>query len=164
MVQMNQTLLIAILSPILVTFGGLLTWFFKSRKDSLLAIEERAREKRLKTYEIIIEPMIAIFSANGNKNLETKATRQILSLEYKKASFNLVTFGSDEMVRTFNKMMQYFYLYNPENDPDFTSNTMKVFCDFLLAIRKDLNDPNTTLKRRETIEFLIKDLHILNFD
>lgn len=41
---------------------------------------------------------------------------------------------------------------------------MKVFCDFLLAIRRDLNDPNTKLKRSETLEFLVKGINSLELD
>ncbi|MEQ9285920.1 MAG: hypothetical protein RIG77_03365 [Cyclobacteriaceae bacterium] len=118
---MNQTILLAILSPILVTTGGLITWFMKSRKDSLLAIEERAKEKRLKTYEIITEPLIMMLGSRGSTKTEQKASTMILSIEYKKAGFNLITFGSDEMVRTYNKMMQHFYQNTLDTDPNFTA-------------------------------------------
>lgn len=105
-----------------------------------------------------------ILGSRGNHKIEQKATTIILSIEYKKAGFNLITFGSDDLVRTYNKMMQHFYQETSETDPNFTTNTMRVFCDFLLAVRRDLNDPNTKLKRSETLGFLVKGIDSLALD
>lgn len=161
---MNEAFLLAALSPILITIGGIISWFMKSRLEGLREIEARAIEKRIKTYETIIEPFILMLNSRGNKKDETRASTLIVSLEYKKAAFNLVTFGSDQMVRAFNKMMQHFYKNNQENDSNFANNTMRHLCDFLLTIRKDLYNPKTKLKRSEAIQWLIKDYETFKID
>ena len=44
-------LIIGLGSPILLGIGGLISWFLKTRKEELQAIEERALEKRIETIE-----------------------------------------------------------------------------------------------------------------
>jgi hypothetical protein len=94
--------------------------------------------------------------------LKDKEIQKITTLEYKKAAFNLTTFGSDEVVKSFNKLMQSFYHVKVdqfENKDDFGVLMLKVFSDFLLSIRKDLYSKNTKLKRSEVVEFMITDIN-----
>lgn len=142
-------------APILVIIGGLITWFFKSKKEDLQAIEERAREKRIETYNELLNPFIIMFANNTNKIIKDKAISQIGSVEYRKASFNLMTFGSDEMVNAYNNMMQSFFKNESENNPKLT---MQKFAGFLLSIRKDVYDKNTKLKDWDMLKFMITDL------
>lgn len=145
-------------APILVIIGGLITWFFKSKREELQAIEERAREKRIETYNELLHPFIVMFSNKTNKIIKDKAIAQIGSVEYRKASFNLMTFGSDEMVNAYNNMMQSFYKNESENNPKLT---MQKFAGFLLSIRKDVYDKNTKLKDWDMLKFMITDIEKL---
>ena len=56
---MNQTLLIAILSPILITIGGIVSWILKSKKEEVLNAESKSREFKIETYKKLLEPFIA---------------------------------------------------------------------------------------------------------
>jgi len=150
------TVITALGAPLLVFVGGLISWFLKNRKEELKAIEERALEKRIETYNKILNPFIVLFSATkkDDQKMKQKALDEILSVEYRKAGFNLITFGSDEMVISYNKMMQGFY-----NKPsDDTANTMKNFANFVLSIRKDVYDKNTKLKEWDMLKFMITDI------
>lgn len=149
------TLISTLIAPILVIIGGLITWFFKSKKEELQAIEERALEKRIETYNELLHPLIVMFSNKTNQKIKDKAIAQIGSVEYRKASFNLITFGSDEMVNTYNEMMQSFYKNESENDP---KKTMKKFAGFLLSVRKDVYNKNTKLKDWDMLKFMITDI------
>jgi hypothetical protein len=151
---MTDTVLIAILSPILITVGGLITWFLKSRKESLLLIEERSREKRMNTYKEILDPFIILITHTASKNEKEKATNTISSSNYKKAAFDLITFGSDETVRCYNSMMQY--VFNAQNND--TVELLRLFTDLILNIRKDLYSKKTKLKRSEVLEFTLTDI------
>lgn len=158
---MDNGILIAIISPILLTIGGLLTWVLKSKREELLTQEEKSREFRIKTYETLLEPYIAIFTFNLPEQKKEKEIQKITNLEYKKAAFNLTTFGSDEVVKAFNKLMQSFYHKKAddfENKNDWGIIMLTVFSDFLLAIRRDLYTKNTKLKRSQLIEFMITDI------
>lgn len=128
------TIIAALRAPLLVFIGGLVSWFLKTRKEDLQAIEERALERRIETYNTILYPLIVMFASKSNQKLKDKAIAEIGSVEYRRASFNLITFGSDDMVNAYNNMMQSFY----KGDVDDAKSKMKKFAVFLLSIRKDL--------------------------
>jgi hypothetical protein len=158
---MDNGLIIAIISPILLTIGGLVTWILKSKREELLTQEEKSREFKIKTYETLLEPYIAIFTFALPDTKKEKEVQKITSLEYKKAAFNLTSFGSDEVIIAFNKLMQSFYHKKAEDyqdKSDWGIIMLTVFSDFLLAIRKDLYTKNTKLKRSQLVEFMITDI------
>ena len=149
------TLIIGLGSPLLVFLGGLITWFIKTRSEELKAIEERAIEKRIEIYTIILDPLIVLLSKNTDKKIKESSIKKINSVEYKKASFNLITYGSDDLVISYNEMMQGFYKYESNKNP---KETMKRFALFILAIRKDIYNKNTKLKEWDMLKFLITDI------
>lgn len=148
-------LIVGLGAPILVAIGGLISWFLKSRKEELQAIEERALEKRIQTYNQILHPIIVLFSTGADKKLKDEAIKEIGSIEYRKAGFNLITFGSDEMVNNYNDMMQSFFKNEAEKDP---KKIMKKFSKFILSIRKDVYNKNTKLKDWDMLKFMITDI------
>ena len=151
---MSETVILAILSPILLTVGGIITWFFKSRTESLQLVEERSREKRMETYREILDPIIVLITPTASKVDKDKATSLLSSIKYKKAAFDLITFGSDETVRCYNSMMQY--LYNDQKKDNI--QLLKIFAGLILNIRRDLYSKTTRLRRSEVLEFTITDI------
>lgn len=156
---MNETnifaLITALAAPLLVFIGGLVSWFLKNRKEELKAIEERALEKRIETYNKILNPFITLFAAKDDQKLKDKALNEIISVEYRKAGFNLITFGSDEMVNSYNNMMQGFYKNESNVNPN---ETMRKFANFLLSVRKDVYNKETKLKEWDMLKFMITDI------
>ena len=149
------TLITALGAPTLIIVGGLITWILKSKKEELQAIEERALERRIETYNLILDPIIVMFSNLGNQKALDKAGVHIKSVEYKKAAFSLIAFGSDEMVNAYNNMMQGFYKNESGSNPKII---MEKFSIFLLSIRKDVYNKNTKLKNWDMLKFLITDI------
>ncbi len=88
----------------------------------------------------------------------------IFSKERKEGVFDLTTFGSDEAIRIFNKIMQTFFHSknykdeNGENTPEYGNRLIALISEFLLQIRKDLYSKKTKLKRSEMLEFMITDM------
>ncbi len=142
-------------APVLVIIGGLVSWFLKSRKEELQAIEERALERRIETYNQILHPIIVLFSSGASQKEKDKASTYITTVEYRKAAFNLITFGSDEMVNSYNDMMQSFYKNEAETAPELT---LKKFAAVILSIRKDVYNKNTTLEDWDMLKFMITDI------
>jgi hypothetical protein len=143
---------------LLVTIGGLITWFLKSRKEELQAIEERALERRIEIYNKIMFPIIQLLSSSTNQTILDKATKTIKSVEYRQAAFNLITFGSDELVNSYNEMMQAFYKSEEEQNP---KKLMEKLASFILHIRKDVYNKNTKLDKWDTLKFMITDIETL---
>jgi hypothetical protein len=148
-------LIIGLGAPILVIIGGIVSWFLKSRKEELQTIEERALERRIDTYNKILDPIIVLFSSGASQKEKDKASLQITSVEYRKSAFNLITFGSDEMVNSYNNMMQSFYKNETETAPELT---LKKFAAVILSIRKDVYNKNTKLKDWDMLKFMITDI------
>ena len=152
------TILTALGAPLLVFIGGLVSWFLKTRKEELQAIEERALERRIETYNTILNPLIVMFASKTNQKEKDKAVEEIGSVSYRKAAFNLMTFGSDDLVNSYNEMMQSFFKNEAESNP---KQTMKKFANFLLSIRKDVYNKNTKLKEWDMLKFMITDIEKL---
>lgn len=151
-----MTTIITVLgAPLLVFIGGLVSWFLKTRKEDLQAIEERALERRIETYNTILHPLIVMFASKSNQKEKDKAVGEIGSVPYRKAAFNLMTFGSDDLVNSYNEMMQSFYKNEAESNPKLT---IKKFANFLLSIRKDVYNKNTKLKEWDMLKFMITDI------
>ncbi|MDP2541166.1 hypothetical protein V1T75_11635 [Tenacibaculum sp. FZY0031] len=161
---MDKTLIITILSPILITVGGLITWFFKSKREDTLIAEEKTREFKIKTYETLLEPFITVFTFTLKENQKQKGINKLLSLEYRKAAFNLTTFGSDEVVKSYNNIMQAFFNIKAEDYEDegegeeYAVIMLTYLSDLLLNIRKDLYTKKTDLARSEMLAFMINDI------
>lgn len=159
---MDKTLIIALISPILITIGGLISWFFKSKREDILLAEEKTRDFKIKTYETLLEPFIVVFTFTLKENQKQKGINKLLSLEYRKAAFNLTTFGSDEVVKSYNRIMQAFFNIKSEDfeddDEEYAVIMLTHLSDLLLNIRKDLYTKKTNLKRSEMLEFMINDI------
>ncbi len=156
---MTDSILITAISPFLLILGGLISWVLKSRKESLQLAEERSREKRLETYKIILDPYIVMTTPTAKQSEKDKALGKITTVDYKRASFDLVTFGSDDTVRSYNKLMQHFFSSSHTETEDSSKHAVLLyFSELVLNIRKDLYSKRTRLKRSETIEFTINDI------
>ncbi len=102
-------LIIGLGGPILVAIGGIISWFLKARKEELQAIEEKAMVRRIEIYNQILHPLVVLFASKATEEDKEGAIAELGSTEYRKAAFNLITFGSDEMVNAYNEMMQSFF-------------------------------------------------------
>lgn len=161
---MNQTLLLAILSPILLTVGGIISWMIKSKKEEVISAEDKSREFKIETYKKLLEPFVATFTTTIPQNIRRKEIDKIKSLEYKKTVFDLTTFGSDNAIKVFNKIMQTFYRMDEYKDgqgeysTEYGNRLIALLSELQLQIRKDLYSKRTKLKRSEMLEFMITDM------
>ena len=93
-----------------IVVGGIITWFIKSSIEELRATEKRLQEERRKVYMEILDPYIRLFAdlrRQGTTEAQSQALKRVTSYQYRKASFELNLFGSDEVVRGFNALMQH---------------------------------------------------------
>lgn len=159
---MDNNFILAIISPVLITIGGIVTWVIKSKKEELMLQEERARENKIKTYETLLEPFIITFTFSLTDEEKEKGISKMMSVEYRKAAFNLMTFGSDDVVQCYNSIMQAFFTVSSEDFADskqYAIHMLKLFSSLLIAIRKDLYSKKTKLKKTSMVEFMITDIN-----
>ena len=79
---MNQTLIIAILSPILLTVGGIISWIIKSKKEEVINSEAKSREFKIETYKILLEPFIASMTFTLSEKVKQREINKLKTLEY----------------------------------------------------------------------------------
>lgn len=159
--------MINIVAPIIVALiVGLSGWFLRQYFDSVRREREKLQDARFDIYVQILGPYIRLFTGIKNPNELSKATKQILSFEYRQTTFKLKMMGSDEVVRALNILMQHFYAREenqnttdtrPQDSQPVNTQGIMLVGDFLLAIRKDLVK-KTKLTNRDLLRDMIKDL------
>jgi len=146
-----------ILGPsLLIVLGGLITWFIKSRIEELRATEERLREERRKIYAQILDPYIRLFADLKGQG-PVQAIKKVTSYNYRKTAFDLNLFGSDDVVRAYNTLMQHIYEAESTARQD-TKEMMRLWGRLLLEIRKSLGNKKTKLNELDMLRAMIKDI------
>ena len=69
--------------PVLVAFGAIVTWFIKSKREELLAVEKRLHDERRSVYLKFLDPYIILFTNPTKENID-KAITKITSYDYRK--------------------------------------------------------------------------------
>lgn len=161
---MNTTILIAILSPVLLTTGGIISWLIKAKREESLNEEAKSREFKIETYKKLLEPFIATLTFTLPQEQKEKEISKITSLDYRKTVFDMTTFGSDRALKIFSQIMQTFFhseKYKEENgeySKEYGIRLLALISELLLQIRKDIYSSKTKLKRADMIEFMITDI------
>ncbi len=145
---------------VLLGILGLVSWTIKRQIDELKAAEESLRQDRMLIYQQVLKPIIMLFTKTSNKNkdqITKKATEIMGSTEYREFAFNMVLIGSDEVVRSYNKMMKVSV--KSTLDKSVTPiDLLNSLGEFLLAIRKSVGNKTTLIKPLEMISWMISDL------
>lgn len=152
--------LTALVPTLAVLIGGGIGWVFKTRYEELRQIELTLRDERYKTYWGILEPYVLLFASmkEDKDGGQKKAMQTILSYNYRKTAFELNLIGSDEVVRSWNEMMQNLYRLEEAPTPQGTGQLLMDFGTVLLAIRKDVGNKRTQLKPKDMFRAMIKDI------
>jgi hypothetical protein len=164
------TAIASVATPILVLILTALGWTIRNRIERARNIEEKLRDDRIQIYQEILEPFIIILTkeegiatekAYRGKTKEQIAIEKIVSVKYRQTAFELALIGSDDVVRAYNKMMQFFFSDSLTKAQDKEAEIKKLWRllgDFLLAIRRSVGNEKTSLENLEMLEWLITDI------
>ena len=141
---------------ILMVIGGIVSWFLKTRVEELKSIEKKLQDKRREIYIQILEPYILVFTGPKGKGLD-KAVETIKTFNYKRIAFELNLFGFDEVVKAYNDLFQYLIKLDSTNQKNH-KETMRVFGNFLLEIRKSLGNKSTKLNEYDMLRGMLNDI------
>lgn len=172
----------SMLTPILVLLLTGLGWHIKARlernrdEDSkaqarIRELEDKLRADRIETYNQLLEPFFVLFTTDAifasdpkfkGKSKDQLSIGRMLTVEYRKVGFKLSLVGDDEVVRAYNKLMQFFYKIEHEGLTGDellvkTSHWIKILSELLLAIRKSMGNQHTSLNNWEMIEWFMTD-------
>lgn len=148
-----------LVTPLVGALVGFGVWYFQSRFEALRRERERLHDDRRKVYTDVLEPFVRIFAGIKNPKENQKALQHMLSVEYKRTAFEFSLIGADDVVRSFNDLMQYVYSFDAEADekPD-PSELMRLWGAFLLEIRRNVGNPKTKLTPADMLRSQIKDI------
>ena len=149
---------------------GVVVWFATSKMMQYSREREQFLERQRKVYFDLLDPQIKMFTAiqleNAKKQKEIDCIiKEMKSYEGRKRQFELNLIGSDDVVRANNKYWQHLYKTEQNQNKGIANEdsfeTIRLFGDILVEVRKSLGNNNTKLSSTEMLEFLIKDTSIL---
>lgn len=166
-------------TPILLVVLGGVGWLIQHRMGASQAkqeaqiarireLEDKLREDRIATYNALLEPFFLLFTSEASfaqdkkykgKEKNDLAISRMLSVEYRQVGFKLSLVASDEVVRAYNRLMQFFY--QTESDPRPLDEKLSLWIalmgTLLLEIRKSMGNETSQLDRWEMIEWFMQD-------
>lgn len=168
-----------LVTPILIAILGGIGWLIQNKLESaqtkhesqsarIRELEDKLREDRISTYNSLLEPFFLLFTSEAAFALDHKfkgkkkdelAISRMLSVEYRQVGFKLSLVANDEVVRAYNRLMQFFY--HTESDSRTievkTSNWIALMGTLLLEIRKSMGNESSKLDQWEMIEWFMSD-------
>jgi hypothetical protein len=161
----------AILTPIAVAVLGAtfaaISWRFRTRLERAHSLEDQLRSERVEIYNDILEPFIILLTTevawqsnpkHRKRPKDEVAGEILLSVEYRKRAFQLSLIGSDEVVRAYNELFQFFYGHTGTDvSSSVTKGMMTRLGNLLLAIRKSAGNEATKLESLDMVEWIFSD-------
>ncbi|MBG6079829.1 hypothetical protein [Rubrivivax gelatinosus] len=158
----------SVATPIFVLILTAVGWKLRQSVERERELEDKLREDRINTYNLILEPFIILFmtdaawamdKANRGKDKGEIATAKMLSLEYRKYAFKLSLVGSDAVVIAYNDLMQFFYSHGEIAAPteEILKKVMSLLGAFLLEIRRSMGNETTKLSNWQMLEWFMQD-------
>ena len=141
----------------LVIIGGVVSWLLQNRIQKLNKLNEELRQQRIKKYASIVDPIVVIYSkVDGGPE---KAGEILQSIEYRRASFELNFWGSDEVVNAYNDLIQFMYSRDREGyKASDTYDMLRLLGTLFLEIRKDVGNSRSKLQPIDMLRSMITDI------
>ncbi len=149
----------AFFAALFTSIGGLVVWYFQSRAEKLRKLEEGLRERQIELYGKALDPYFRVFAGLNDQRAQARVLADMKSVDYRRTIFHLSMFGSDDVVRAFNAMMQF--TYKLETSPSDPRELMRLWALVLLAIRRSAGNPDTKLAEWDMLAATIKDIETL---
>ena len=147
-----------LLTPVVAAIVGLAVWFVQSRVELVRRERDKLHDERRKIYSDVLDPYIRAFSGIKDPQTQAEILQKITSHEYRKTSFEFALLASDDVVKAFNQMMQYFFTAEAEGGAADPIEMLKRWGGFLLEIRKNIGDPRTGLSEIDMLRGHITDI------
>ena len=155
----------SVLTPTIVAIFSVVGWKYKQAMERKIELEKRLRDDRVDVYNKILEPFIIMLMSdeawksdpkNKNKDRFALATVKLLSVDYRRTAFSLSLVGEDNVVKSYNNLMQYFFRHSAASDFD-VRKVMSLLGTFLLEIRRSIGNEATKMGNMEMLEWFITD-------
>jgi len=159
----------SVATPIIALVLTAMGWKIRTKLQRRIDLEDKLRNDRIEIYNEILEPFILLLTSqsawesdkkNKNQNKDQIAVQKMLSIDYRKKAFQLSLVANDEVVKSYNNLMQYFYL-RPDHEVQPVEADIKEMMSllgaFLLEIRKSTGNEATKLDNWDMLEWFLTD-------
>lgn len=147
----------ALIVPLLMGVSGVFAWMVKSRLEEIRMAQDRLASDRRKLYTELLLPYIKAL-AGEKAGVDLKELEgNILSVDFRKTSFEVMLIGSDDVVLAYNDLIQYFYQAQP-GSASKPFEALRLYGVLLLAIRKSVGNSTTKLDEWDMLRHMINDL------
>lgn len=175
-----------LVTPVLLAVLGGIGWLIQNKigtsqgkQDAQTArireLEDKLREDRITTYNALLEPFFLLFTSDASfaqdkkykgKEKNDLAISRMLSVEYRQTGFKLSLVASDEVVRAYNRLMQFFYTFDADAKPleEKMVHWIALMGTLLLEIRKSMGNESSKLDRWEMIEWFMQEAPKMKLD
>ena len=119
--------------------------------EHALELEKRLAASKAEVYEPMVELFRGMLDAAKNPKQQTNERKLIETLS--KFTAWTQVYGSDDVLREFHKLMQAAFHDAP------AEVFMRLYAQFVLAVRRDLGDPRTEVTLTELLGMRISDVY-----
>ena len=165
----------AIATPVIVLLLTGAGYLFRERWTRNFKLFDTLRKDRVGIYNEILEPFVVMFTSeqhwkmlpeNEGVNKDEKALKMLMSLEYKKAAFQMSLVADDAVVLAYNDLMQYAFRMSDAAAEQVAGenqghNLLKLLAKLLLEIRKSTGNQSTKIDAIGMLEWFITDARTL---
>ena len=144
---------LAYLSPFLLVAAGVLAWLYQHERERRAEIEKQLSDKKYTTYIKLLniffgQMKAAMMGATSNAPPAPELVEQMFD-----ASKNLMIYGSDEVLISYENWMTKM---RGAQGAD-TTGVLRGLAQIVIAIRKDMGHPDTTVTSDHVLRLLLKD-------
>lgn len=140
---------------------GLFLWLFKKAFESLQRSKEQFRENRLNVYLEVLDPMLTMMhqvKRKGRSGGKRGRGSGFSEDQFRRALVNVKLMATDEVVRALDDMITGFPSDGTRTEEESAEKLVQLFGGLLLAIRKDLGNPTTTMTELDMLRVIVTDV------
>lgn len=136
----------AALSPILLVVLGGIGWLYRHEKERREAVERQLSDRKYKAYITLLDIFFGIMK--DIKASKTKTIDQDLINRMIDASKDLLIYGSDDVVRTYQKWID---IAREGKSP------LGQFGEIVISVRQDMGNSKTKVTSEDVLRLFIAD-------
>ena len=139
-------LVLATISPFLLALLGGVGWLYRHEKERREAVERQLSEHKYKAYIALLE---VFFEVMKKTTLGKKIDQKEINDRMIDASKDLIIYGSDEVIETYQRWQHKAR----KNEP----GALTEFAEIIISIRRDMGHSKTRITSENVLRQLITD-------
>ncbi|MGW8846839.1 hypothetical protein ACWGNE_03575 [Streptomyces xiamenensis] len=146
----------AVVAALIASFSARAARRHDTDAQRLRDLEQKVADKKYDTYKPMIDLLADMMDPRTVRQVAADEDR--FHREVSKFSTWVSIYGSDEAVEKFHNLMQTLYIKEEELKAPIAI-TLKLYIEFVIAVRRDLGNPQTAISPIVILGMRITDIH-----